>query len=132
MQTGEVRANPQHPPLLKTMAGLALLLAGVRLPDIPETRQMIGGAGGENAVGRAVISRNGPDRVMFWALLPFILLSAQVTRHLAFPEKNQQARPGYGSAAGRQVLRIDEFCALLFPGDRQDLLLQSCRQKKPG
>lgn len=78
MQTGEVRANPQHPPLLKTIAGLSLLLAGVRLPDIPETRQMIGGAGGENAVGRAVISRNEPDRVMFWARLPFILLSAML------------------------------------------------------
>jgi hypothetical protein len=78
VETGEIRANPQHPPLLKTIAGLSLLLAGVRLPDIPETRQMIGGAGGENAVGRAVISRNGPDRVMFWARLPFILLSAML------------------------------------------------------
>ena len=78
VQTGEVRANLQHPPLLKTIAGLSLLLAGVRLPDIPETRQMIGGAGGENAVGRAVISRNEPDRVMFWARLPFILLSAML------------------------------------------------------
>ena len=27
---------------------------------------------------------------------------------------------------------IDEFCTVLFPGDRQDLLLQSCRQKEPG
>jgi len=78
VETGEIRANPQHPPLLKTLAGLSLLLAGVRLPDITETRQMIGGAGGENAVGRAVISRNGPDRVMFWARLPFILLSAML------------------------------------------------------
>src|ERR1035437_862992 len=78
VETGEIRANPQHPPLLKTIAGLSLRLAGVRLPDIPETRQMIGGAGGENAVGRAVISQNGPDRVMFWARLPFILLSAML------------------------------------------------------
>jgi hypothetical protein len=39
---------------------------------------MIGGAGGENAVGRALISENGPDRVMFWARLPFILLSAML------------------------------------------------------
>src|SRR5271157_209479 len=75
VQTGEVRANPQHPPLLKTLAGLSLLLAGVRLPDIPETRQMAGGEGGENAVGRAIISQNGPNRVMFWARLPFLLLS---------------------------------------------------------
>jgi len=78
VETGEVRANLQHPPLLKTMAGLALLLAGVRLPDISETRPMIDGEGGENAVGRALISRNGPDRVMFWARLPFILLSAML------------------------------------------------------
>jgi hypothetical protein len=78
VETGEIRANPQHPPLLKTIAGLSLRLAGVPLPDIPETRQMIGGAGGENAVGRTVISRNGPDRVMFWARLPLILLSAML------------------------------------------------------
>ncbi len=26
---------------------------------------------------------------------------------------------------------IDEFCVVLFPGDRPDLLLQLCRQKKP-
>jgi hypothetical protein len=78
VRTGEVRANPQHPPLLKTIAGLSLLLAGMRLPDIPETRRMLGGAGGENAVGRAVISRNGPDRVMFWARLPFPLLAAML------------------------------------------------------
>lgn len=78
VQTGEVRANPQHPPLMKTLAGLSLLLAGVRLPDIPETRQMLSGGGGENAVGRALISQNGPDRVMFWARLPFLLLSAML------------------------------------------------------
>src|ERR1035437_7515004 len=78
VQTGEIRANLQHPPLLKTIAGLSLLLAGVRLPDIPETRQMIGGAGGASAVGGAGLSRTGPDRGMLWAWRPCILLSAML------------------------------------------------------
>ena len=78
VQTGEVAANPQHPPLMKTLAGLSLLLAGVRLPDIPETRRMLSGGGGENAVGRTLILQNGPDRVMFWARLPFLLVSAML------------------------------------------------------
>ena len=40
----------------------------------------------------------------------------------------------WGSAARAVSVpkSIDEFRAVLFPGDRQDLLLQSCRQKKPG
>ncbi|MGA2326463.1 MAG: glycosyltransferase family 39 protein [Bryobacteraceae bacterium] len=75
VQTGEVRANLQHPPLLKELAGLALLLAGVRLPDTPQVERMLAGEGGETGAGNALISQNGPDRVLFWARLPLILLS---------------------------------------------------------
>jgi hypothetical protein len=74
--TGEVRANPQHPPLLKELAGLSLRLAGVRLPDGEGTRRMLSGAGGETAVGNALIAGQGPDHVLFWARLPFILIAA--------------------------------------------------------
>lgn len=78
VQTGAVRANPQHPPLMKELAGLSLLLAGVRLPDSPELERMLEGEGGETVAGNALISRNGPDRVLFWARLPLILLSAML------------------------------------------------------
>ncbi len=75
LQTGEVRANPQHPPLLKELSGLSLRLAGFRLPDNAQVRRMLGDGGGEHVVGSALIAENGPDRAMFWARLPLILLS---------------------------------------------------------
>ena len=76
VQTGEVRANLQHPPLLKEMAGAALWLAGVRLPASPQVGQMLASGGGERAVGAELIAANGPDRTMFRARLPFLLLAA--------------------------------------------------------
>jgi hypothetical protein len=76
VQTGEIRANLQHPPLLKELAGAALWLTGVRLPDSPQVRQMLADGGGERAVGSQLIGANGPDRTMFWARLPFLLLAA--------------------------------------------------------
>src|ERR1035437_5775368 len=76
VQSGEVRANLQHPPLLKEMAGAALWLAVVRLPATPQARQMLADGGGERTVGSQLIAANGPDRTMFWARLPFLLLAA--------------------------------------------------------
>jgi len=76
VQTGEIRANLQHPPLLKEMAGAALWLAGVRLPPGPHVQQMLADGGGERAVGAQLIAANGPGRTMFWARLPFLLLAA--------------------------------------------------------
>lgn len=75
VQTGTVRANLQHPPLLKDLSGLSMWLAGLRLPQIPQTDQMLSGHGGEIAVGRAILAENGPDRVLFWARLPLLVLS---------------------------------------------------------
>ena len=75
VQSGEVRANLQHPPLLKEMAGAALWLAGLRLPDSPPVRRMLADGGGERAVGAQLIAANGPGRAMFWARLPFLLLA---------------------------------------------------------
>jgi hypothetical protein len=78
VETGEFTANPQHPPLLKEMGGLSLRLAGVRWPASAEARQLIQGSKPalEWPVGNAIIAANGPDQVMFWSRLPFILLAA--------------------------------------------------------
>jgi hypothetical protein len=76
VQNGEIRANLQHPPLLKEMAGAALWLAGGRLPASQQVRQMLSGGGGERAVGAQLIAANGAGRTMFWARLPFLLLAA--------------------------------------------------------
>ena len=75
VQSGEIRANLQHPPLLKELAGVSLWLAGVRLPDTAKIRQLLD-TGAERAVGSELIATNGPERVMFWARLPFLMLAA--------------------------------------------------------
>src|SRR5579862_7230053 len=43
LATGEFRANLQHPPLIKELAALSLLLGGVRWPRNAETEQMLHG-----------------------------------------------------------------------------------------
>jgi hypothetical protein len=75
IRTGQIRANLQHPPLIKELAGLSLWLAGVRLPDNPQVEEMLAGHGGESKVGSALIAQDGPDRVLAPARLPPILLS---------------------------------------------------------
>lgn len=76
-QTGAITANPQHPPLLKELSGLSMLAAGIRLPDSPLARNMEAGvSGAEYAAGAELIRNQGPDRVLFWARLPFILLAS--------------------------------------------------------
>lgn len=78
IETGEFTANPQHPPLLKEISGLSLRLAGVRWPESAQARQLIQGSKPalEWPVGNAIITANGPDKVMFWSRLPLILLAA--------------------------------------------------------
>ena len=79
LATGVFRANLQHPPLLKEMSALFLNAAGIHWPQSDDAKALTSGAPqGENAewpIGNDVIASNGPDRVMFWARLPFIMLA---------------------------------------------------------
>jgi Dolichyl-phosphate-mannose-protein mannosyltransferase len=78
VQKGVFTPNTQHPPLLKEMAAVSLLLAGIRLPDLPSVNRMLRenpGQGIEWTAGNDVIMQGGPRKVMFWARLPLILLS---------------------------------------------------------
>lgn len=76
------RANPQHPPLLKELSALSLMAGGVRWPHSPEANYLVHGDdpsrvfGLDLPIGDALIRDNGADRVLFWARLPFILLTA--------------------------------------------------------
>ena len=79
--TGIFRANLQHPPLLKELSGLALLLGGIRWPRTPETELLLHGrlpkgSQPEWEIGAKIIASNGPDRTLFWARLPFLLISS--------------------------------------------------------
>jgi hypothetical protein len=79
IETGVFHANPQHPPLLKEMSAVFLSLAGIHWPKSADAGSVIrggpAGADKEWTVGNDIIADNGPDRVMFWARLPFILLA---------------------------------------------------------
>ena len=74
VETGRIVVNQQHPPLLKELSGLFLRAAGVRWPvNSPSLEAMMNGGVAEQN-GIRIITENGPDKVMFWSRLPFILL----------------------------------------------------------
>lgn len=75
LRSGQIRANLQHPPLVKELAGLSMWLDGIRFEDNPRVEEMLAGHGGETRIGSALIAQAGPDRVLWWARLPLILLS---------------------------------------------------------
>lgn len=82
IETGVFRANLQHPPLLKEISALFLSIAGIHWPRTDDANAVIRGtAQGENAdwpVGNDIIFTNGPDRVLFWARLPMVLLGGML------------------------------------------------------
>ena len=78
LETGDFKLNLQHPPLLKEIAAVPLLLGGVRWPvservwieSGPEPMPLM-----QWEVGSAVLYENDPDRVMTLARAPFLLLT---------------------------------------------------------
>ena len=73
VRTGEMHLNPEHPPLAKVLAGLPLLLLDLDDPrDAPEFA-----AGDQWGFGKRFLfaNRTGPDRIVFLARLPMVLLS---------------------------------------------------------
>jgi hypothetical protein len=79
VQKGVFTPNAQHPPLLKELAAISLLVAGVGLPDDTATARMLAespGQGVEWTVGNEVIAQNGPQKVLFRARLPLLVLSS--------------------------------------------------------
>jgi hypothetical protein len=74
-RTGQFGANLQHPPLLKEIGALPLVLQGVPWPQTPQAASLVRGARGlEYPIGFDILNANGPDRVLFWSRLPFAIL----------------------------------------------------------
>jgi hypothetical protein len=83
VSTGIFRANPQHPPLLKELSGLSMLIGGIRWPRTPDTELLLHanipqGQQPEWEIGNKIIIGNGPDHTLFWARLPFLLISGML------------------------------------------------------
>lgn len=76
----DTRLNPEHPPLIKDLAGLPLLFMDLNFDtsqkfwtgDLPNMWDE-----GQWAAGRSLLygSGNDPDKIIFWARIPIILLS---------------------------------------------------------
>ena len=74
--TGSVVANPQHPPLVKELAGLSLALAGIRWHAPANPRELANRTPGwEWSAGNRFLAGAGVGRALFWARLPLLLLS---------------------------------------------------------
>jgi hypothetical protein len=74
LKTGEIRLNPQHPPLVKLLGAVPLLWVDptIDLSD-PSFRYE---PPREWEFGFRFFEANDVDRVLFWARLPIVLLSA--------------------------------------------------------
>ena len=77
LKTGEFRINLQHPPLLKEIAAVPLLMTGARWPMTEAQWKEVGDPpdpGLQWFVGNEVLYGNGPDKVLFATRLPFLLM----------------------------------------------------------
>ncbi len=78
LKTGDFKVNLQHPPLLKEIGALPLLLMGARFPISPQDWTAVGDTPDpffQWQLGNEVIFGNGARRVMAWSRFPFVLLS---------------------------------------------------------
>src|SRR5262245_37031109 len=79
VRTRDFKVNLQHPPLLKELAALPLVLLGVRWPVPAEAWTALPTPAPPEVqwqLGNAVLFANDPARVLFWSRLPLILLTA--------------------------------------------------------
>lgn len=70
---GDMRLNPEHPPLLKDLAGIPLLFMDLSFPlDSAEWKQ---GVNEQWKIGDRLIHENDAEWVMFWSRIPIILVA---------------------------------------------------------
>ncbi len=72
----DMRLNPEHPPLLKDLAGAPLLFLGLSFPyNHPDWEKS--GINGQWSLGTAFLygSGNDADSIIFWSRLPIILVA---------------------------------------------------------
>src|SRR3989338_4044520 len=73
LRTGEIKLNPQHPPLIKMLAAIPLLFLDLKFDS--NDPNLIGPKTDEWQFGRDFLFNNGADRLLFWGRIPIILLS---------------------------------------------------------
>ena len=73
LKTGEIRLNPQHPPLIKMLVAVPLLFMDLKFNA--QDSHLIGPKTDEWQFGRDLLFSNGMDKLIFWGRIPIILLS---------------------------------------------------------
>src|SRR3989344_87048 len=73
LKTGELKLNPEHPPLVKMLAAAPLLFLNLKFNS--NDSNLAGLKIDEWQFGRDFLFNNGVDRVMFWGRIPMMLLS---------------------------------------------------------
>ncbi len=72
-KTGEIKLNPQHPPLIKLLSALPLLAMDIKYD--PNDPNLASEKPNEWAFGKNFIYANDADRIISWGRLPNILIS---------------------------------------------------------
>jgi hypothetical protein len=75
LETGVVRLNPQHPPLVKELCALPLLLMKLRPIDRQALSAPVLAPSFEWTFGRAFLYEQDADRILFWGRMPAVLMS---------------------------------------------------------
>lgn len=72
---GDYRLNPEHPPLIKDLAGLPLQFMNLKFPD--ENAAWTTDVNGQWETGWTFLYHigNNPEAILFWARLPILLLA---------------------------------------------------------
>ena len=79
LQNGNFLVNPQHPPLLKELSGLSLMLSGARLPEGPPTRELLkGNPDYQWMVGSKILVTGDFERNLLRARLPLMLVATML------------------------------------------------------
>jgi hypothetical protein len=103
LETGGLRLNPQHPPLVKLLAALPLLILKPRL-DLDD-RAFKSEPPDEWAFGYRFLYSNDADAILFWGRLPIVLLSMLCGLYVYF-----WARDLFGVPSGLLALFLFAFC----------------------
>ena len=75
VETGRIVIGTEHTPLLKELVGLSLRSAGIRWPATEDARALLAGRSTGDRTVEGILVDNGPERVLFWARLPLILVT---------------------------------------------------------
>lgn len=70
---GDMRLNPEHPPLLKDLAGLPLLFMDVKFPT--DDWDWTTGVNEQWRLGDKILHNNDADKITFWARFPILLIA---------------------------------------------------------